>query len=183
VIFTTLVAAGTAAGAPGVYSNSLSTDFSSDSPLQTIERLHKAMRDADPATINALLHAEYHGLSLGGPPDHRRVYTDTRAKAIADIAKLKPGAWEIRLLRTTTQTDSNGMAHVWARYVFLFNGAPDHCGFESYGLFRSRGGWQVISFADTDNPLDGRSPDAVCPDVAAPAAAQTDPDGSGAPRV
>jgi hypothetical protein len=169
-IFTILLAAGAR-----VHSAPPGPDLSSDSPLQTIERLHKAMRDADPATINALLHPKYHGLSLGGPPDHRRIYVDTRAKAIADIAKLKPGAWEIRFLRTSAQTDPNGMAHVWARYVFLFNGVPDHCGFESYGLFRSREGWQVISFADTDNPLGGGSIDAVCPDVAAPASAQTAP--------
>ena len=43
------------------------------SPVQTIERLHRAFYDADPATVDSVLHPEYHGLSLQGPPDHRHI--------------------------------------------------------------------------------------------------------------
>ena len=37
-------------------------------------------------------------------------------------------------------------------------------GAESYGLFRDGGTWKIVSFADTDNALKGRSADEVCPD-------------------
>ena len=133
------------------------------SPLQTVERLHKAMSDADATTAAALLHDDYHGLSLQGPLQQRHVYVEMRNKALSDIAALHAGDWQIRFLETNTQMDSNGMAHVWARYVFYFKGAPDHCGHESYGLLRDRGAWKIVSFADTDNPLNGRSVDEVCP--------------------
>ena len=133
------------------------------SPLQTIERLHKAMAEADAATADALLHAEYHGLSLQGPPEHRHVYVETREKAVGDIAKLQRGEWQIRFLKSSTRIDANGLAHVWARYVFYYKGAPNHCGYESYGLFRTGEDWKII-FADTDNALKGRSVDEVCPD-------------------
>jgi hypothetical protein len=135
------------------------------SPLQTVERLHRAMFEADPVTIKALLHPEYHGISLQGPREHRHIYTESREKAVSDVAKLKPHDWEVRFLKTSTQTDPNGMAHVWARYVLHFKGIASHCGFESYGLYRDNEGWRVISFADTDNPLQGRSVDDVCPDA------------------
>jgi hypothetical protein len=92
------------------------------------------------------------------------VYVEARDKALSDIAALHAGDWKIRFLKTSTQTDSNGMAHVWARYVFYYKGAPNHCGYESYGLLRDRGTWKIVSFADTDNALKGRSVDEVCPD-------------------
>ena len=134
------------------------------SPLQTIERLHEAMFEADAATAGALLHAAYHGVSLQGPPDHRHVYLETRSKAVSDIARLQPAEWQIRFLKTNSEVDTNGMAHVWARYVFYYKGVANHCGYESYGLFRADGDWKIISFGDTDNALKGRRVDDVCPD-------------------
>jgi hypothetical protein len=133
------------------------------SPLQTIELLHKALREADSATVDSLLHPDYHGISLQGPRDHRHIYIETREKAVSDVAGLKPGDWDVRFLSTSTQIDPNGMAHVWARYVFYLKGKPNHCGFESYTLYQSTDGWKVVSFADTDNPLNGRSVADVCP--------------------
>jgi hypothetical protein len=136
----------------------------SQSPLGAIERLHQAMRDADAKTVHLLLHANYQGLSLQGTKRNRHVFVDTRDGAVSDIAKLKPGEWEVRFLSTATRIDPNGLAHVWARYVFLYKGALDHCGYESYGLFKTPEGWKVISFADTDNALNGKSADEVCPE-------------------
>lgn len=134
------------------------------SPLQTVELLHKAMAQADAATAAALLHADYRGVSLQSASEHRHVYVETRDKAVGDIAALHAGDWQIRFLKTSTLIDSNGMAHVWARYVFYYKGAPNHCGYESYGLFRDRGTWKIISFADTDNALNGGSVEDVCPE-------------------
>jgi|SRR5215469_12914784 len=134
------------------------------SPLQTIELLHKALRDADSATVDSLLHTDYHGISLQGPLDKRHIYIETREKAVSDVAALKPNEWDVRILSSSTQIDSNGMAHVWVRYVFYFQGTPNHCGFESYTLYQDKNGWRVVSFADTDNPLNGRSLADVCPD-------------------
>ena len=133
------------------------------SPLQTIDLLHKALRNADAATVDSLLHDEYHGVSLQGTIDHRHIYVETRAKAISDVAGLKPGEWDVRILTASTQVDPNGMAHVWARYVFYFKGKPDHCGYESYTLYQTGDSWRVVSFADTDNPLNGKNVEKVCP--------------------
>ena len=59
------------------------------SPLETIERLHRAMAEADATTAAALLHADYRGLSLQGVPAQRHVYVETREKAVHDIAALQ----------------------------------------------------------------------------------------------
>ena len=133
------------------------------SPLQTIELLHKALRNADSATVDSLLHPDSRGISLQCPRDNRRIYVETREKAVSDVASLKPNQWDVRILDSSTQIDPNGMAHLWARYVFYFKGAPNHCGFESYTLYRGVDGWQIVSFADTDNPLNGRNVADVCP--------------------
>jgi hypothetical protein len=134
-----------------------------ESPLGAVERLHQAMRDADAKTVDRLLHANYQGLSLQGAKGSRHVFVETRDRAVGDIAKLKPGEWEVRFLSTATRVDPNGLAHVWTRYIFLYKGTPNHCGYESYGLFKTAEGWKIISFADTDNPLNGKSADEVCP--------------------
>ena len=132
-------------------------------PLQTVELLHQTMTEADARTAAALLHDDYRGVSLQGPSEQRHVYVEARDKAVSDIAALHAREWQIRFLKTSTQTDSNGMAHVWARYVFYYKGAPNHCGYESYGLLRDHGTWKIVSFADTDNALKGRSVNEVCP--------------------
>jgi len=132
------------------------------SPMETIELLHTALRNADAKAYETFLHEEYHGVSLQGPLDHRHIFVETRERAISDVAKLNPGDWDVRILSSSTQIDPNGMAHVWARYVFYFKGKPNHCGHESYDLYQSAQGWKVVSFADTDNPLNGKSVDEVC---------------------
>ena len=93
------------------------------SPLETIELLHKALRDGDSATVDSLLHPAYHGTSLQGPQDQRHSYVETREKAVSDVASLKPNEWDVRILSSSTQIDPNGMAHVWVRYVFYLKGA------------------------------------------------------------
>ena len=95
------------------------------SPLQTIKLLHKALREGDSATVDSLLHPDYHGISLQGARDQRHIYIATREKAVSDVAGLKPGDWDVRFLSTSTQIDPNGMAHVWARYVFYFKGVTE----------------------------------------------------------
>jgi hypothetical protein len=132
------------------------------SPIETIELLHTALRNADPKSVGSLLHEEYHGVSLQGAPDHRHIYVETRAKAISDVAGLQPGEWDVRILSSSTQIDPTGMAHVWARYVFYFKGKANHCGHESYVLYQSSQGWKVVSFADTDSPLNSKSVEEVC---------------------
>ncbi len=89
------------------------SDLPKTSPLQTIELLHKAFRDTDAVAVDSLLHEEYRGISLGGSSRHRQIHAETRAKAISDVAALKPGSWEVRILSASTKIDPNGMAHVW----------------------------------------------------------------------
>ncbi len=50
------------------------------SPIQTIEMLHKAFRDADSPAVDALLHGDYRGVSLQGSPNHRHIYVENRAR-------------------------------------------------------------------------------------------------------
>ena len=68
------------------------------------------------------------------------------------------------LYDATERIDRNGMAHVWAQYVFYLDGVPHHCGHESYVLFRTADGWKIVTFADTDTPLACRNRKAGCAD-------------------
>jgi len=72
----------------------------------SIEDCARIIGEASPAVRTR----SHHGVSLQGPPQHRHVYVENRAKAIGDIAKLRPGEWEIRFLKASSQVDSNGIA-------------------------------------------------------------------------
>jgi hypothetical protein len=98
------------------------------SPLQTVQTMHDALREADRAKAESVLHAEYRGVSLQGPVTDKHVFVETRRRAVETVAALH------------------------------------HCGYESYVLFRTARGWEIVAFADTDTPLRGRSRAAVCPD-------------------
>jgi hypothetical protein len=125
--------------------------------------MHDALREADVAKAESVLDEHYAGLSLNGPLDKREVFVETRDRALSTMRTLKPGSWDVHILTASERIDANGMAHVWARYVFYFDGKPNHCGYESYVLFRRSGEWKIAEFADTDTALHGGDPAKICP--------------------
>lgn len=131
--------------------------------LAVVRAALDAIRDADRERLASLELEAYRVVSLQGPIDRRRVFEETAKESAASAAARKPGAWAVRPLSTKVLLDRNGMAVVWTPYVFYLDGVPDHCGVESWTLFRVSGDWKIINFADTDNALAGRAPATVCP--------------------
>jgi hypothetical protein len=125
--------------------------------------LTTAWRTADAALEDRVLHPDFRLTTLQDDPAGRRVNLDTREHLIAIMANIQPGAWDDRLSDIRVHIDSNGLATLWARYVFAIEGAPHHCGHVSMQLYKTPDGWKIISFADSHNNLDGRAVRAVCP--------------------
>ena len=121
--------------------------------LAAVETYLNAMRAGDATAAAAVLHPDYRVTSWQSAGAERHLFLDTRTGELAAIGKLKPGEWEVRLLRTRVAIDPNGMANVWAKYEFYSFGKLEHCGFESYELFRTPQGWRIINFSDTDTPV------------------------------
>jgi hypothetical protein len=132
--------------------------------LRTVQTLVEAWREADVAKGAAVLHPDFRITSLQGAENARHIFLDTRAGLLAAIGMIKPGAWDVHLLHTSVSIDPNGMANVWAKYEFYSDGKLNHCGYESYELFRGREGWKIINFSDTDTAVRGRDRASVCPD-------------------
>jgi hypothetical protein len=59
------------------------------------------------------------------------MFLETREDLLSQIAALRAGVWDVRLLHTTLNIDPNGLAVVWAKYGFYSDGRPNHCGFEA----------------------------------------------------
>ena len=125
--------------------------------------LTTAWRTADAALEDRILHTEFRLTTLQDDPKGRRVNLDTREHLISIMSHLHPGDWDDRLSDFRVDIDSNGLATLWARYVFAIGGAPHHCGHVSMQLYKTPAGWKVVSFADTHNNLEGRSVRVVCP--------------------
>ena len=149
--------------APLAWAQSSSND-PSKTVLATIEALMKAVREGDAISAAAVLHPAYRVASWQGSGSERHLFLDTREGELAAIGKLRRGEWDVRFLNTRVSIDPNGMANVWAKYEFYSFGELQHCGIESYELFRTPEGWRVVNFSDTDTPVRGRQASVVCPD-------------------
>jgi hypothetical protein len=131
--------------------------------LAAVHTLVNAWREPSVAKADGILHEDYRAESWQLSDTGRFVFLETRDHLLAQIATLRPGQWDVRLLHTSMNIDPNGLAVVWAKYVFYSEGRLNHCGYEAYTLVHTPQGWKVINFADTDTPMRGRSSDAVCP--------------------
>ncbi len=130
--------------------------------IQTASELLESWRVADNARGEAVLHPDFRLTTLQGEAGSRKLYTVDRAKLLAASKELKPGDWDDRLSNVSARIGSNGLAVVTADYLFNQNGKPTHCGLVSFQLYKVDGAWKILSFADTHNNLDGRSPAEVC---------------------
>lgn len=131
--------------------------------LTAVHALIDAWREPSVSKAAAVLHRAYRAESWQLSKHGRFVFLETREHLLGQIAGLRPNEWDVRLLRASVEIDPNGLATVWARYVFYSAGEPKHCGYESYTLLRAPQGWQIVNFADSDTPLHGQSQDSVCP--------------------
>jgi hypothetical protein len=130
--------------------------------LTVVQQLVDAWREPNVSKAAEVLHENYRAESWQISEQRRSVFLETRDHLLAQISALRPGQWDVRFLRTAVHVDPNGLAVVWAKYVFYSEGRPNHCGYESYTLLQTQPGWKVVNFADTDTPLRGRSVSAVC---------------------
>ncbi|WP_242204412.1 nuclear transport factor 2 family protein [Aestuariivivens insulae] len=75
--------------------------------------------------------------------------TDELQKLVDAIAK-RPAdqKWDERLLDYSIQVDGN-MANAWTPYEFWFNGEFNHCGVNSFQLFKDGTQWKIIYLIDT----------------------------------
>jgi len=131
--------------------------------LATVDTLMNAIRAGDAASAAVVMHPDYRVASWHGAGSDRQLFIDDRDGELAAIHKLKRGEWDVRFLSRRVSIDRNGMANVWARYEFYLFGKLNHCGVESYELFRTPQGWRVINFSGTDTPVHGGTTAAVCP--------------------
>lgn len=111
-------------------------DEATRSVLATVETLVRAIREGDAASAAAVMHPDYRVTSWQGSGSERHLFLDTRDGELAAIGKLKRAEWDVRFLRSRVSIDPNGMANVWVKYEFYSFGRLNHCGFESYELFR-----------------------------------------------
>ena len=130
---------------------------------EAVHTLVDAWREASVTKAESVLHKDYRAESWQQSAKGRFLFLETRDELLTQMKGLRPGQWNVRLLRTEVSLDSNGLAIVWAKYEFDFEGKPDHCGHESYTLLHTPQGWKIVNFADSDTPLQGRQSVAVCP--------------------
>src|ERR1700689_2217039 len=112
--------------------------------LVPIDAMFHGMTERDPAAIKAAaLPGTVMVLMRDGKP------TQMTIEAFADhVAKPSNTHIEERIHDPLVRVDHD-LAMVWAPFVFLANGKPDHCGTDLFNLVHSDGKWLIAGIADT----------------------------------
>ncbi len=131
--------------------------------LATVQTLLDSWRGAQPDKGEAVLHPEFRLVTLQGEGAERKVNLDTRAHLLESMHHIRSPGWDDRLIAPEVRIDPHGLANVWSRYAFYFDGVLHHCGYVSFELYRTGDGWKIVNFSDTHNNLDGKPAAEVCP--------------------
>jgi hypothetical protein len=118
---------------------------SQDSPvLVPIQAMFKGMTERNPDAIKAAaLPGTVLVLMRDGKP------TQMTIEAFAErVAKPSNTHIEERIHDPLVRVDHD-LAMVWAPFVFLADGKPDHCGTDLFNLVHSDGKWLIAGIADT----------------------------------
>jgi hypothetical protein len=118
------------------------------SVLVPIQAMFKGMTERDPAAIKAAaLPGTVMVLMRDGKP------TQMTIEAFADrVAKPSKTHIEERIHDPLVRVDHD-LAMVWAPFVFLADGKPDHCGTDLFNLVQSNGKWLIAAIADTGSKV------------------------------
>jgi hypothetical protein len=119
-----------------------------DGPAAMVNRLFDAMRARDTTAIRQAFHPEGRLMTAGrdraGIPVVQTATVDAFVRAVASArARL-----DERLSDVEVRMD-DGLATVWARYVFYADTTFTHCGVDAFQLAQTPEGWKIIQVADT----------------------------------
>lgn len=115
--------------------------------LTVIEQVFDGMRNADPASVEAVFaeSARFAVLDArNGPASIRSQDVDGWIEAIGSSG----GAWDEQIYDVEIKVDGP-MASAWTPYTFYLNGEISHCGVNSIELLRDADGWKITQLSDT----------------------------------
>ncbi len=115
-----------------------------DSVKATVNRLFKAMNEADSAGVVNVFAPEAVIHSIG-----KTAVKGERVEEFgSSIKRLKKGQLDERIEFGAVHIDAN-MASVWTPYRLYFDEKFIHCGADSFQLVRFNGEWKIIYLIDT----------------------------------
>jgi hypothetical protein len=123
--------------------------------MAAVQSMLDAWREADAAKLEAALHKDFREVTLHLQDGKWNSTVVDRATLVGLMGKIGKGSWDDRLLKPQVHEDGP-IAVVWSPYKFTVryveNGVKheaSHCGIETFQLYRTDTGWQIINFADT----------------------------------
>ncbi|HEY2345744.1 MAG TPA: nuclear transport factor 2 family protein [Xanthomonadaceae bacterium] len=123
--------------------------------LAAVQALLDGWRESDAAKLESVLHKDFREVTLHLKDGAWTSAVEDRATLVGTMAKLPKGTWDDHLVDPEVRVDGP-IAIVWSHYRFTVhyteNGvahSPSHCGIETFQLYRTESGWQIINFADT----------------------------------
>jgi len=109
------------------------------------QKLFDGMAAKDPAAIRAVLLPEARLYAVR----EDRAPTSTAGEAFADGIAKASGALVERFTAAPQVMIRGRMAEVWGEYEFLRDGKFNHCGVDTFTLFKTAEGWKVATISYT----------------------------------
>ena len=116
---------------------------------QLIDQLFDGMRNADSASVAALLHPEIRMQSTGYNKEGEfYLQAGSAERWLQSIATYPAGSLDERLYSRVIEVDAP-LATAWTEYSFFLNGELSHCGTNAFQLVKTPEGWKVHQVTDT----------------------------------
>lgn len=117
--------------------------------IAVVAALFEGMYQADSNAVRATFHPDVRLHTTYTDPDgHPRIVAGDIDQFVASVGQSEPGTFNERIWRYDVQISQN-LASVWTPYTFFRGEEFSHCGVNTFQLFRSTAGWQIIQIADT----------------------------------
>ena len=119
-----------------------------DAVLGVINNFTAALLKKDSAGMASQLDSVTRFTLLRPSPNGTRVWVVSGPQFISLTTKPDGPAYDEPIRNPVVHIDGD-LAHVWAEYQVVLNGAVSHCGYDSFQLARLNGQWKILNVSDT----------------------------------
>ena len=123
-------------------------DADRDAVLGVLNSFTAALLKKDSAGMASQLDSVSRFTLLRPSPNGTRVWVVTGPQFIKVVTNPDGPAYDEPIRNPVVHIDGD-LAHVWAEYQVVLNGAVSHCGYDSFQLARLNGRWKIINVSDT----------------------------------
>lgn len=130
-----------------LFSPILQAQTAEDEVRKLIEKLFESMQTADANALAQIFTKDARLFTVIDHEEGAKLAQTPISDFIAAVGSTDPGVLDERILRYEIRVDEK-LASAWTPYIFYRADEFSHCGVNTFQLYKSDQGWQIISIVD-----------------------------------